>query len=86
MTTVCVISSLPVSNADKVLVVPIPGCRSVERVEENAKGAEITLSPEDVKAIRKLSEEADVQGLRYPAAFMASVEGECLPLDQWKGE
>lgn len=67
-------------------VVPIPGCRSVQRVEENAKGAEIALSPEDVKAIRKLSEEADVQGLRLPASFMAVCQGDCLPLDQWKGE
>ena len=67
-------------------VIPIPGCRTVERIEENAKGAELTLSAEDVKAIRKLSEDADVQGLRYPAAFMATVEGECLPLEQWKGE
>ena len=25
-------------------VVPIPGCRTVERIEENAKGAELTLS------------------------------------------
>ena len=69
-----------------LIVIPIPGCRTVERIEENAKGAELTLSAEDVKAIRKLSEDADVQGLRYPAAFMATVEGECLPLEQWKGE
>lgn len=67
-------------------VVPIPGCRSVQRVEENAKGAEIALSPEDVKAIRKLSEEADVQGLRLPASFMAVCQGDCLPLDHWKSE
>ncbi|PAV19769.1 Aldo keto reductase [Pyrrhoderma noxium] len=42
--------------------VPIPGCRSSERVEENAKGAEIKLSTEDVKTIRELSEAADIQG------------------------
>ena len=67
-------------------VVPIPGCRTVERIEENARGAELSLSAEDVKAIRKLSEDADVQGLRYPDVFMQTVEGECIPLDQWKGE
>lgn len=54
-------------------------------MEENAHGAEIILSPEDVKAIRKLSEEADVQGERYPEAFMAKLKGDCLPLNQWKG-
>ncbi|KAL5513391.1 hypothetical protein ACEPAH_3790 [Sanghuangporus vaninii] len=66
--------------------IPIPGCRSVERVEENAKGAEIQLSKEDVDAIRELSEAADVQGLRYAPSAMQHVEGNCIPLEQWKGE
>ncbi|KAL5531251.1 hypothetical protein ACEPAG_4128 [Sanghuangporus baumii] len=66
--------------------IPIPACRSVERVEENAQGAEIELSKEDVDAIRKLSEATDVQGLRYPSSVMQEVEGDCIPLEQWKGE
>ena len=66
--------------------IPIPGCRSVERVEENARGAEITLSPEDVNAIRALSEAADVQGERYPPFYMKQVEGNCIPLSEWKGQ
>ncbi|KAH8111790.1 Aldo/keto reductase [Phellopilus nigrolimitatus] len=66
--------------------VPIPGCRSVERVEENAGGAELKLAPEDVKAIRMLSEAADVQGARYPDQFMSAVKGDCIALEEWKGE
>ncbi|THH06235.1 hypothetical protein EW145_g4223 [Phellinidium pouzarii] len=66
--------------------VPIPGCRTVERVEENARGAELQLSQEDVKAIRALSEAADVQGGRYPPATLDTVEVECIPLEEWKGE
>ncbi|EJC99943.1 Aldo/keto reductase [Fomitiporia mediterranea MF3/22] len=66
--------------------IPIPGCRSAERIEENARGAEIQLSAEDVGTIRALSEAADIRGDRYPSAGMASVEGNCLPLEAWKGE
>ncbi|EJC99969.1 Aldo/keto reductase [Fomitiporia mediterranea MF3/22] len=66
--------------------IPIPGCRTIERVEENAQGAELRLTPEDIATIHALSEAADVQGDRYSLAFAASVEGNCIPLEQWKGE
>lgn len=69
-----------------LLDVPIPGCRSSERVEENAKGAENKLSTEDVKTIRELSEAADIQGERYGSVAMSVLEGNCIPLEQWKGE
>ena len=49
-------------------------------------GAELKLSAEDIDAIRKLSEAAEVVGTRYPEVHMKSVEGDCIPLDQWKGE
>ena len=64
--------------------IPIPGCRSVERVEENAAAAELELSPEDVKTIRQLVEQADVRGPRYSS--LSAVEGNCIPLSEWKGE
>jgi len=68
--------------------VPIPGCRSKERVEENAQGAIIAqhLTPEDVKEIREVVKAADVHGERYPPSFMATCEGNCVPLSEWKGE
>ncbi|KAJ7938319.1 NADP-dependent oxidoreductase domain-containing protein [Mycena leptocephala] len=60
--------------------VPIPGTRAVARLEENAHSAEITLSPEDVAAIRTLVEEADVHGARH----MTLPQGDCIELAEWK--
>jgi len=67
-------------------MIPIPGTKSVERLEENAKGAELKLSTEDVKELRKLSEEADVSGERYSEMGLSSVNVSCMPLSEWKGE
>ncbi|KAF8064099.1 NADP-dependent oxidoreductase domain-containing protein [Lyophyllum atratum] len=64
--------------------IPIPGIRNVARLEENARGAEIELSVEDVKAIRAVVESAQVAGERYPVGLMP--QGDCLPLSEWKGE
>ncbi|KAG6902935.1 hypothetical protein C0995_009327 [Termitomyces sp. Mi166 len=44
--------------------VPIPGSRNVNRLEENAHSAEITLSKEDVDAIRAVVESAEIVGGR----------------------
>ncbi|TDL15050.1 Aldo/keto reductase [Rickenella mellea] len=65
-------------------IVPIPGSRSVARLEDNAGAAELELSPEDVKEIRRLSEQADVLGGRYPDWLLS--DGVCIPLTEWKGE
>jgi len=64
--------------------VPIPGSRTTERIEENAGGAECKLSPDAIKAIRDLTENVEVVGDRY--YDMGGVEGDCLPLEEWKGE
>ena len=37
--------------AQKPYIVPIPGMRSVKRLEENTKAAEIALSPEELATI-----------------------------------
>ncbi|GLB39270.1 putative aldo keto reductase [Lyophyllum shimeji] len=66
--------------------IPIPGVRNAERLEENARGAELTLAPEDVKAIRAVVEAAEVAGERYPESFMKSVVGDCIPLSEWNGQ
>ncbi|KAG5635388.1 hypothetical protein H0H81_011447 [Sphagnurus paluster] len=66
--------------------IPIPGIRGIERLEENARGAEIAISPADVKAIREIVESVEVIGERYYEAGMISVKGECIPLSEWKGE
>ncbi|KLO06560.1 Aldo/keto reductase [Schizopora paradoxa] len=72
--------------AEHPTFVPIPGSRSKERVEENAKGALLKLAAEDVKEIRTLCEAAEVAGERYAEAHLAATAGTCLPLAEWKGE
>lgn len=67
------------------LVIPIPGCRTVARVEENAAGAELQLSVEDKDNIRALCENADVRGGRLPEVYAGLVK-DCIPLSEWKRE
>ncbi|TFY79236.1 hypothetical protein EWM64_g4775 [Hericium alpestre] len=68
--------------------VPIPGSRTWERVEENAGGAELQLAPEAVKEIRTLVDSAEIAGTRNRTLswIAAGFEGDCLPLEDWKGE
>ncbi|KAF7324362.1 Aldo-keto reductase yakc [Mycena sanguinolenta] len=66
--------------ADTKTVVPIPGTRVVDRLEENAHSAEINLSPEDVATIRRKVEEAEVHGARH----MIIAQGDCIELVDWK--
>ncbi|KAF7373505.1 malate dehydrogenase [Mycena sanguinolenta] len=61
---------------------PIPGTRNVARLEENAHGAEIALSAEDVKDIRSWAAAANVQGDRKRAEHFS--DGECISLEEWK--
>ncbi|KAJ6578895.1 NADP-dependent oxidoreductase domain-containing protein [Mycena vulgaris] len=60
---------------------PIPGTRSVARLEENARGAEIALPAEDVEAIRGWATAADIKGARKRAEHMS--DGECIELAEW---
>jgi diketogulonate reductase-like aldo/keto reductase len=64
--------------------VVIPGSRSPSRIDENTGGGEISLSAEDVAAIRKLVDEADVAGNRYMDNLLGELEGNCIPLSEWK--
>lgn len=66
--------------------VPIPGTKSVKRLEENAKAAEIVPKEEDVKALREAVDGADVKGERYPAEYQALMQDECIELSEWNGE
>lgn len=52
-------------------VVPIPGTRRIERLEENAGAAAITLSPADLAAIEAAVPAAEVVGDRYGARTSA---------------
>jgi len=60
----------------------------VNRLEENVSSAEVKLPPDAVKAIRTLTDNAEIAGTRNRTlAWIArGVAGDCIPLDQWKGE
>ncbi|CAA7270045.1 unnamed protein product [Cyclocybe aegerita] len=62
----------------------IPGSRSIDRLEENTKASEVVLSPEDVKHLRKLVEEAEVAGNRYMDSLMGETYANSLPLAEWR--
>lgn len=64
--------------------IPIPGIRNAERIEENAQAANLSLSPEDVKAIRAVVESAEVAGERYPPNY--KIDSDCIPFSEWTGE
>ncbi|HNX32866.1 MAG TPA: aldo/keto reductase [Holophaga sp.] len=47
-------------------IVPIPGTRKRERLDENLGAAAIELTPEDLHEIERAASEITVQGSRYP--------------------
>lgn len=49
-------------------IVPIPGTKRTERIEENIRAATVVLSEETVEELRKIAENMDLQGTRYPEA------------------
>lgn len=51
-------------------VVPIPGTKSIKYLTENVASASVSLSPAEKAEIRKVSEQADVHGSRYPEGMM----------------
>ena len=54
-------------------IVPIPGTRSVTRLDENAAAATIQLSADTQARLRQILDSIPVQGTRYPAQHMGSV-------------
>jgi aryl-alcohol dehydrogenase-like predicted oxidoreductase len=54
-------------------VVPIPGTRRRERVDENAGAAALALSADDIADLDRIVETIGVAGARYDAAGMAAV-------------
>jgi aryl-alcohol dehydrogenase-like predicted oxidoreductase len=52
--------------AQKSWIVPIPGTRKLERLEENLGAASIELSPDDLREIDGAASKITVQGARYP--------------------
>ena len=60
--------------AQKQWVVPIPGTRRLERLDENLGSAELELSTEDLAELERASESVQVQGDRYPEAMQRMID------------
>jgi aryl-alcohol dehydrogenase-like predicted oxidoreductase len=54
-------------------VVPIPGTKRRKYLEENARAAEIELSPEELRRIDEIARPGVAAGARYPEASMHTV-------------
>jgi aryl-alcohol dehydrogenase-like predicted oxidoreductase len=52
--------------AQKPWIVPIPGTRKLERLDENLGAAGIELAPEDLREIDSAASKITIQGARYP--------------------
>ena len=50
----------------KPWIVPIPGTRKLERLEENLGAASLELTPEDLREIDSAASKITIQGARYP--------------------
>ena len=55
-------------------IVPIPGTRSMGRLDENAEAVSITLTAEEVRYIGEVLRQSPVAGLRYAPAGMAALD------------
>ena len=59
--------------AQKPFIVPIPGTTKLSRVEENVGGAQVDLDSDDLKELADVLAKMPVQGERYTAAMMKTI-------------
>jgi aryl-alcohol dehydrogenase-like predicted oxidoreductase len=52
--------------AQKPWIVPIPGTRRLERLDENVGAVDVELTPDDLREIQTAAAQIVVQGARYP--------------------
>ena len=60
--------------AQKPWIVPIPGTTKKHRMEENAGGADVELTGEDLGSLADLLAQVPVTGDRYTAAMAATID------------
>jgi aryl-alcohol dehydrogenase-like predicted oxidoreductase len=60
--------------AQKPWIVPIPGTRHVERLEENLAAAAVELTGEDLDEIERAAAQIQVQGARYPEQLQRLID------------
>ncbi len=58
--------------AQKPWIVPIPGTKKLERLDENIGAAAVELTPDDLREIESAASKIQVQGDRYPEALEKS--------------
>ncbi len=58
--------------AQKPWIVPIPGTKKVERLDENIGATAVELTPDDLREIESAASKIQVQGDRYPEALEKS--------------
>ncbi|WP_047155302.1 aldo/keto reductase [Aneurinibacillus tyrosinisolvens] len=55
--------------AQKPWIVPIPGTRKLERLEENLGGVDVELTHEELSHLNDALSKIEVSGDRYPAEY-----------------
>ena len=55
-------------------IVPIPGTRRLERIEENLRAADVQLAAEDLADLDQVSTDNQVQGDRYPEQMQRLID------------
>lgn len=55
--------------AQKPWIVPIPGTKKLERLEENIGAVAVELTPQDLREIDSVASKVTIQGDRYPEAL-----------------
>jgi aryl-alcohol dehydrogenase-like predicted oxidoreductase len=60
--------------AQRPWIVPIPGTRRLERLEENLGAAEVALAGDDLREIESAAAQIEVQGARYPAHLQRLID------------
>src|SRR5665647_3336018 len=60
--------------AQKPWIVPIPGTRRLQRLDENLGSADLNLTPEDLAELDSASASVQVQGDRYPEAMQRMID------------
>ncbi|GAB2468561.1 oxidoreductase [Hymenobacter qilianensis] len=56
-------------------IVPIPGTKRIEYLEENLGALEVQLSAAELAQIDEIAPQSAIAGLRYPEAMMGSING-----------
>lgn len=62
-------------------IIPIPGTKKIKYLEENWGALEVRLTDEEKAEVRRVVDEAEVHGERYPALFINTLFGDTPELE-----